>query len=144
MNEIGESFKEKREEIGITVAEASNDLKIDSILIENLESGNHKVFKDILELKDTISSYAKYLGLESEELLDELNDYLFETTSKISIDDIKERLEKEKKENEEKKKIKTPYTLETEKKKSYTAVMIGFLIIVILVVFYIILKQVFS
>ena len=56
MNGIGDTFKEKREEIGITVSEVANDLKIDPILIENLESGNHKVFKDILELKDTISS----------------------------------------------------------------------------------------
>ena len=142
MNEIGETFKEKREEIGITTGEVANDLKIDPILVENLESGNHKVFKDILELKDTISSYAKYLGLNDEELLDKLNDYLFETTSKISIEDIKERLKKEE-ETKEEKKVKTPYTLETTKKKSLTTVVILLLVLVILVVFYIVLKQVF-
>lgn len=141
MNEIGETLKEKREEIGITAAEVASDLNTDSILIENLESGNHKVFKDILELKEIISSYAKYLGLDAEELLDKLNDYLFETTSKISIDDIKERLKEDKKEN--KKKIKSPYTLESVKKNNYTGVAIAFLIIVILVIFYVILKQVF-
>ena len=141
MNGIGETFKEKREEIGITTSEVAKDLKVDSVLIENLESGNHKVFKDILELKDTISSYAKYLGLDEEEILDELNDYLFETTSKISVEDIKERLEKDK--DKEKKKIKTPYTLETPKKKNYTVVIIGILIIIILVTFYILLKQIF-
>ena len=142
MNEIGETFKEKREEIGITTGEVANDLKIDPILVENLESGNHKVFKDILELKDTISSYAKYLGLNDEELLDKLNDYLFETTSKISIEDIKERLKKEE-ETKEEKKVKTPYTLETTKKKSLTTVVILLLVLVILVVFYIVLKRVF-
>ena len=141
MNEIGESFKEKREEIGITTSEVAKDLKVDPILIENLESGNYKVFKDILELKDIISSYAKYLGLDDEEILDELNDYLFETTSKISVEDIKDRLEKEKK--KESKVIKTPYTLETPKKKNYTIVIIGVLIVIILVTFYILLKQIF-
>ena len=140
MSEIGETFKEKREEIGITISEVASDLKTDSILIENLESGNYKVFKDILELKDIISSYAKYLGLDDEEILDELNDYLFETTSKISIEDIKDRLEKDKKED---KKIKTPYTLETPKKKNYTIFVISILIIIILVTFYVILKQIF-
>ena len=48
MKEIGEQFKEKREEIGITLEEVSSDLNKDIILVENLESGNHKVFKDIL------------------------------------------------------------------------------------------------
>ena len=139
MEEIGEKFKEKREEVGITVEEAASDLKIEPILIENLESGNHKVFKDILELKDTIKAYSKYLGFDEEEFTDDLNDYLFETTSKISIEDIKDRLKKEK---EEEKKVKTPYTLETTK-KSYTTYIIFILLIIILIIFYVILKQVF-
>ena len=78
MKEIGEEFKLKREEIGISIQEVSNDLKKDVILIENLESGNHKVFKDVLELKDMVSSYAKYLGLDDEKLLGDLDDFLFE------------------------------------------------------------------
>ena len=49
MKEIGEQFKEKREEIGITLEEVSSDLNKDIILVENLESGNHKVFKDIID-----------------------------------------------------------------------------------------------
>lgn len=98
MKEIGESFKEKREEIGITLEEVSKDLGIKEVLLENLEEGNAKVFKDILEIKDTIESYSKYLGLDTEKIMDEYNDYLFEKTSKISINDIKERLEKTNKE----------------------------------------------
>ena len=94
MKEIGEEFKEKREEIGITIEEVSNDLCKDVILVENLESGNHKVFKDILELKEMVRIYAKYLGLDEEKILGELDDFLFEKTSKISIDDIKERWKK--------------------------------------------------
>ena len=108
MKEIGESFKEKREEIGITLEEVSKDLGIKEVLLENLEEGNAKVFKDILEIKDTIESYSKYLGLDTEKIMDEYNDYLFEKTSKISINDIKERLEKTNKEKVVKK-IKSPY-----------------------------------
>ena len=37
MKEIGETFKEKREEIGITLEEVSSDLAKDVLLIENLE-----------------------------------------------------------------------------------------------------------
>ena len=143
MKEIGETFLEKREEIGITKEEVASDLKVDPLLIENLESGNHKVFKDILELKEVITNYAKYLGLDEEELLDDLNDFLFETTSKISIEDVKDRLKEEERKKENEKKIKTPYTLEVKQKKHYTGLVIGILILIILVVFYIILRKVF-
>lgn len=143
MKEIGEEFKEKREEIGITTLEVSNDLKKDVILIENLENGNHKVFKDVLELKDMISLYAKYLGLDDEKLLADLDDFLFEKTSKISIEDIQERLKEEKEKRKDEKKIRTPYTLEMEKKKNLTLLIILGLVLIILVIFYIVLKQLF-
>jgi len=144
MKEIGEEFKTKREEIGITIEEVSSDLKRDAILIENLENGNSKVFKDVLELKEVVSSYAKYLGLDDEKFMEELNDFLFEKTSKISIEDIQERLKEEqaiKKQNE--KKVRTPYTLEFEKKKSFTIIIIVSLIIIILIIFYLFLIALF-
>ena len=143
MKEIGEEFKEKREEIGITTLEVSNDLKKDVILIENLENGNYKVFKDVLELKDMISLYAKYLGLDDEKLLADLDDFLFEKTSKISIEDIQERLKEEKEKRKDEKKIRSPYTLEMEKKKNLTLLIILGLVLIILVIFYIVLKQLF-
>ena len=140
MKVMGEEFKVKREEIGITVEEVSNDLKKDYLLIENLESGNFKVFKDILELKEVVEMYAKYLGLDEERLLSDLDDYLFEKTSKISLDDIQERL---KKDESSLKKVRTPYTLELQKKKNITWVIIMFLTVIILVIFYVLLKQLF-
>lgn len=144
MKEIGEEFKEKREEIGITIEEVSSDLGKDVILIGNLESGNHKVFKDILELKDMVKTYAKYLGLDDEKLLGELDDFLFEKTSKISIEDIQERLKQEQAKRKEEKKVRTPYTLEFENKKNLTLVAILFIVVVILVLFYVLLKNLYS
>lgn len=142
MKEIGEEFRLKREEIGISVQEVSNDLKKDVLLIENLESGNHKVFKDILELKDMVSRYAKYLGLDDEKLLGDLDDFLFEKTSKISIEDIKERL-KEEKSKEVDKKIRTPYTAFVGKKSSYGYVVFIVLIVLVLAIFYVLLRSLF-
>ncbi len=142
MKEIGEQFKEKREEIGITLEEVSSDLNKDIILVENLESGNHKVFKDILELKDMVKIYAKYLGLDDEKLLGDLDDFLFEKTSKISIEDIKERLKEENKKKQEKK-VRTPYTIEYESKRNITLIMILVIIVVILVIFYVLLRNIY-
>ncbi len=143
MKEIGEEFKEKRQEIGITIEEVSSDLGKDTLLIENLESGNHKVFKDVLELKDMVKIYAKYLGLNDEKLLEEIDDFLFEKTSKISIEDIKERLKQEKDKRKDEKKVRTPYTLEYENKKNITLVIILLVIVVILVLFYVLLKNLY-
>ena len=142
MKEIGEQFKEKREEIGISKEEVASDLKLDLVLIENLENGNHKVFKDILELKDVVSTYAKYLGLDDEKLLGDLDDFIFEKTSKISIEDIEERL-KEEESKKETKKISTPYTIEYETKKNMTSIVIILIVIIVLVLFYILLRTVF-
>ena len=143
MKEIGEEYKKKRQEIGITIEEVSSDLGKDTLLIENLESGNHKVFKDVLELKDMVKIYAKYLGLNDEKLLEEIDDFLFEKTSKISIEDIKERLKQEKDKRKDEKKVRTPYTLEYENKKNITLVIILFIIVVILVLFYVLLKNLY-
>ena len=141
MKEIGEQFKHKREEIGITVEEVSTDLKVDPIIIENFEEGNSKVFKDVLELKELIESYAKYLGLNTEKINDEFNDYLFEKTSKISLEDIKERLEKQKVVT---KNITSPYTLEAkEKENKYRGAVILLIIALILIVLYFVLKPIF-
>lgn len=140
MKEIGEQFKEKREEIGISINEVASDLKTDPIIIENLEEGNRKVFKDVLELKEISSLYAKYLGLDSESILDEINDYLFEKTSKIDLDDLKDRIEIIKKE-EEKNKIRTPYTIERNENSKKTIFSILVILIIILVIFYVLLKK---
>lgn len=140
MKFIGEQFKEKREEIGISISEVSNDLKIDSIILENLEEGNDKVFKDILELKDMVLLYAKYLDLDLEKMEDDLNDFLFEKTSKISTDDIKDAMTN--KEVKEEKKVKTPYTNDLkEKTTNYTFFIICIVLALILVLFYFILKK---
>ncbi len=143
MKEIGEQFKEKREEIGITIEEVSNDLSRDVIVIQNLENGNHKVFRDILDLKDMVRIYAKYLGLDDEKLLEELDDFIFEKTSKISASDIEEKLKEEQEKKKEEKKVHTPYTLELKNKKDFTLVVIGVIIVFILVLFYILLKILF-
>ena len=65
-------------------------------------------FKDVFYLKYFIRDYAKYLGLDSEKILDEFNEYLFDMTSKIPVDLINQA-KKEKKCSEE---IISPYTKE--------------------------------
>ena len=105
MKDLGLIFKNKREENSISIEEASHDLNVDKDLIENLEIGNTKIFKDIIFLKQLVNDYAKYLSLDKDRINEQLNDYLFEHTSKISLKDIE--TEKNKVENN---RISSPYT----------------------------------
>ena len=118
MKELGEYLKQTRVGNGVSITEACEDLELSTSQLENIESGNVKAFKDIYELRDYIKLYAKYLGLNSDKVLDEFNNFLFQHTSKISLDDI--ALAQKKKESEEDtRKIKSPYTKEYKEKVRY-------------------------
>ena len=93
MKEIGEKLKDAREAMGISTTEAAEDLKLEVSQIENLENGDMENFKDIYYLKYLIRDYSKYLGLDKEDLVNEFNEYLFDYTSKISLEDIKKAKE---------------------------------------------------
>lgn len=129
MENIGLKLKNKREENGLSINEVAEDLKVDFTDIENLENGLRESFKDINVLKNLIGDYAKYLGFNKEEMIDEFNEYLFDQTSRISLEDIAKA--KEMKEEMEKDKISSPYTIE---KKEKSKVLVGILIALILVV----------
>lgn len=136
MKEIGEKLKEARESIGISIEEAAEDLKLRPSQIENIESGNMEAFKDIFYLKYFIRDYSKYLGLKYEDMVDEFNEYLFDYTSKISIDDIKKAKKKMKNSSsdEKSKKIISPYTLEHKKRLTIPPLVIYSIIILLLIV----------
>ena len=131
MKEIGLKLKNKREENGVTKEEAASDLKVETSQIESIESGRKEDFEDVLALKELIQNYAKYLGLDGEELLDEFNEYLFEQTSKISLTDIEEAI-KEKEIREKDLKILSPYTVEKNNKKTICGIVIGLIILIII------------
>ena len=142
MKEIGEKLKNARESMGITIEEASNDLKIRQSQLESIEEGNKDAFKDIYYLKMFIKNYSKYLGLDYDEMIEEFNEYLFDFTSKISIDDIK-KAEKEQRKKQKKLKtvkISSPYTMEKQQQKSVPRFLIiaGIVIAVIIIAYFII------
>ena len=137
MKEIGEKLKEARESIGVSIEEAAEDLKIRPSQIENLEQGNSDAFNDLFYLKYFIRDYAKYLGLDKEDLVDEFNEYLFDYTSKLSLDDIKNASKGKTKT----KSIKSPYTMEYKSKFSWLPFVIyGIIIFAIIVIAYIVIN----
>ena len=136
MEEIAELLKETREEAGISLQEVSKDLEIEELALVNIEDGKIGAFKDIFLLKDYLFNYAKYLGLDSDKILEEFNEYLFEYTSKIPVKEIEKTLELNLKEPEEK--VASPYTqLKPKNQKGlYIAIYLMILILVILAIFW--------
>lgn len=135
MKDIGIKLKDTRESMGISIEEAAEDLKVKKIQIENIEQGNMDAFKDVFYLKYFIRDYSKYLGLNYEDMVDEFNEYLFDYTSKISIEDIKNAKNKEKVAKKEEKRIMSPYTVES-KKSSFLPLAVGisvFLLIILII-----------
>ena len=132
MNEIGSLLKKKREETGINLEEAGNDLDIKPVVLDNIENGNIGCFKDIYVLKDNIRDYAKYLGLDPEKTVNDFNEYIFEYTSKIPVKDIEEKMKEQQKiEETQEIKISSPYTEEKSKYKSKFYILITAIVIIL-------------
>lgn len=130
MKDIGLKLKEKREENGVSVEEAAEDLKMRPSQIISLEEGKKGDFKDVVFLKYFIRDYAKYLGLDGEKMVDEFNEFLFDFTSKIPV----EAIEKAKNSNTKTKEIVSPYTNVKEENKALKMIILSVVIVVVLAI----------
>lgn len=140
MKELGEYLKDTRIDNGVGLTEAAEDLELSVSQLENIESGNVKAFKNVYDLKEYVIQYAKYLGLDSEKVVDEFNGFLFEHTSKISLEDIKIA---QKKMEAQEKKIRSPYTKVYKKKIGIWPFVISALVFLVLVlIIYLIISAV--
>ncbi len=142
MNEIGELFRVTREDAGVSILEASKDLDIKEVILENIEEGNIGCFKDIFVLKDYIYNYAKYLGINPDKIIDEFNEYMFEYTSKIPVKEIERQME-EKETKTDKNEIVSPYTVTTKKSnKNFYIVLYSVIVFVIIALVFWGVKQI--
>lgn len=133
MEEIGNLFSLTREAAGISIKEVSTDLNIEPFVLENIEDGKTGAFADVFQLKKNIAEYAKYLGLDSEKIIDEFNEYIFESTSKIPVKEIEKQIVETKKE-EETNKVVSPYTRMVKKSHNGLYALLYVLLIAALIV----------
>lgn len=141
MKEIGLKLRLKREENGVSLEEAADDLKIRVSQLSSIEEGRKEDFKDVFSLKYFIRDYAKYLGLDGEAILDSFNEYLFEETSKISLEEIEEA-RKLKEEKEKDMKILSPYTVTSkDRKRLYIFAIVAIILVVVAIFSYILVRN---
>lgn len=132
MQEIGLKFKKTRESMEISLEEAAEDLNLLVGEIDNLEKGNIKFFDNVPRIKELIEIYGKYLGLHYQLLIDEFNEYLFDYTSKISLQAVKKADKKTTKDD----KLHSPYTIEKPKNVLFLSIIIIAILVVTIILFY--------
>lgn len=140
LDEIGSLFKESRTSAGVSLEEASQDTSIPLTALEQIEEGSIGSFKDIFKLKEYLESYAKYLGLNGDEIIKTFNEYMFEYTSKIPASKLEKAIaEKERQEeidlmetNEIK--VMSPYLKPKEKNNAQKYIIITIVIIVLVAI----------
>ncbi len=136
MKDIGENFREKREEFGISKEEAANDMEITLAQLDNLEDGNANAFKDVFFLKELIKKYAKYLNINEDVVMSEYNEFMFNYTSRIPIEEIEKKVSEIKKEEEKEasKKVYSPYTKINDNNKNSSKKIIYIIIAIFVIV----------
>ena len=134
MIEVGDTLKNSREVSGVTLEEVSADLDIPVILLEQIEDGNMGAFKDVFELKEYIRKYAKYIGLDPDEIIDIFNGDMFERTSKIPMDKIEEAVKENAIEEEKDTRVASPYTKAIPKIKTTPYIVALVISIIIMVI----------
>lgn len=134
MQETAETLKSIRETAGVTLEEASKDLNIPVIVLEQLESGSIGAFSDIYELKEMLISYSKYLGLDLDEVINRFNEHMYDYTSKIPMDEIEKAVKEKQKEKEDEDRVYSPYTRITPKEKTLPYVLSVIVIIILVII----------
>lgn len=140
MKEIGQKLREKREENGVSVEEAAEDLKVRPSQITNVENGNTSAFQDMTLLKYFVRDYAKYLGLNSEDVQDEFNEFMFDFTSKIPVAEIEQA--KKEKQKQKVSKVSSPYTTIDRRKKVPKFIIAIIIVFITIIVGYIIISSI--
>lgn len=144
MNEIGLQLKSTREANGVSIQEASEDLKIKEIVLTNIEEGNIGCFKDMFVLQNYIQSYSKYLGIDPEEMENEFNEYIFEYTSKIPKRKIEKAIKYKNRIEKNDDRVCSPYTNSKEKSHNYKYyIFYSFGVLILMFIIFFIIKVVF-
>ena len=66
---IGDIFRQEREKKQLTLKDVESETNIRTLYLDAIEKGNYKTIRGEVYLKGFIRTYAKYLGLDQDEML---------------------------------------------------------------------------
>ncbi len=85
MKEIGKLLKEKRDSLKISLEEVSAATKINIKILQSLEAGDLEKLPAKTFVRGFVQTYAKYLGLDSKEVLAKLQETIGSTRPKTPV-----------------------------------------------------------
>lgn len=90
MNQLGAKFKNKREELNISLAKARDETNIRLSYLKAIEEGRFEDVEQEVYLKGFLKIYAKYLGLDERKILKRYQDNKKEEDKKEEKEDLTE------------------------------------------------------
>lgn len=69
LQQVGDILKEKREEKGVSIKQASKELRIREKFLNAMEESNYDVFDSEVYIKGFLRNYSNFLGLNSERII---------------------------------------------------------------------------
>lgn len=85
MNDLGKYLKNEREKKGITLEDASKITRIRKTYLQDLEDGNIGMQSPVF-IKGFLRSYAEFLGLDSDDVVEKYNDALNEKKVQAEVE----------------------------------------------------------
>lgn len=90
MSEVGSTLKKKRDELGLSLSEASLHTKISPKVLTAIENGDKKALPALPFAKGFIRSYAQYLKLDGDKIL---SDFLQEIGDASEISEVHAKID---------------------------------------------------
>ena len=78
---LGEKLREAREERGFTIADVAEQTRISSLYLESIENDDYRILPGGIFNKGFVKSYAKFVGINEAEALQDYSALLAQTSS---------------------------------------------------------------
>ncbi|HQZ98208.1 MAG TPA: helix-turn-helix domain-containing protein [Pyrinomonadaceae bacterium] len=86
---LGEKLREAREERGFTIADVAEQTRISSLYLESIENDDYRILPGGIFNKGFVKSYAKFVGINEAEALQDYSALLAQTSSAEDEGDLK-------------------------------------------------------
>ena len=85
---LGEKIRQAREERGISISEVAEQTRISALYLESIENDDYRPLPGGIFNKGFVKSYAKHLGLDEQEALQEYAALLSSTSACTRAEDV--------------------------------------------------------
>ncbi len=86
---LGEKLRQAREEKGFTISEVAEQTRISSLYLQSIENDDYNTLPGGIFNKGFVKSFAKFVGVDEQEALDDYGRLISQTEGATDVDDVK-------------------------------------------------------